>query len=84
MLEKIGKVVFSEKKNNLEDFKVDENILPLKLLCMMVRKKKFCQKYLNIMMVKIHSKNILSTSWTRKKIMAKILNDEKFTLTSHH
>ena len=36
------------------------------------------------MMVKIHSKNILSTSWTRKKIMAKILNDEKFTLTSHH
>ena len=33
MLEKIGKVVFSEKKNNLEDFEVDENILPLKLLC---------------------------------------------------
>ena len=33
MLEKIGKVVFSENKNNLEDFEEDENILLTKLLC---------------------------------------------------
>ena len=33
MLEKIGKVVFSENKNSLKDFEEDENILLMKLLC---------------------------------------------------
>ena len=35
------------------------------------------------MVVKIRSKSCLSTSWTRKKTLAKMLNDSKFNLTSH-
>ena len=50
---------------------------------MMARKKYFCHKYLNIMVVKIFSKRCISTSWTRKKILGKMLNGAKFNLTLH-